>query len=312
MDELRWIHISVILTALLQFTAAAIPSTLHVKNEDVLLTCQNVIKGQQNCDSTTWTFTRPRSTTTVELVRLGQIIENSGVSLSVREDCSLVIKKVREGDAGRYDCLQYKYGIKLAPDAPVYLSVVAMAELVKNDVVFVTCSVSPYDRCKHIVTWLYEGKDMRQHNQGVRSKIPCSSSVFFTASDFIYKSKPNSLDCEVTSDNKVELFTLRLQPSAEKPGEDTKTDPKETMMRPADERAAGTGTTSAVSDYPELKARFIVVSAGLSALIITVVTVNIWTRTKGKQRRRDNNVVETVNYENIRASAEDRPTPLSL
>ncbi|XP_041660856.1 uncharacterized protein LOC121521167 [Cheilinus undulatus] len=213
-----------------QTTAAATtPSTLYYNardGDDVSLSCLNVIKDQQNCDSAAWIFNRHRSATTVELVRLGQITENSGDSLSVREDCSLVIKTVRVEDAGLYYCRQFKSGRLLAPDAPVDLSVISMTENVDRDEVTVTCSASPYNQCIHSLRWLYEGKDVREHYQGVRiSESHCYfTSVIFKTSE----PKPNSLDCEVTADNKVELFTLRLQPSAEKPGEDTKNNPEET------------------------------------------------------------------------------------
>lgn len=53
--------------------------------------------------------------------------------------------------------------------------------------------------------------------------------------------------------------------------------------------------------------RFIIVSVGLSGLIITVVSVNIWTRTEGNKTQMDGNMEHndededdgTVNYENV-------------
>ena len=82
---------------------------------------------QNNCDGTTWTFSY-LSNRTVELVRLGQIgvdAKTKSDRLSVRENCSLVIKKVTEEDVGRYSCQQYnKTGQHRRPDSQVYLSVV--------------------------------------------------------------------------------------------------------------------------------------------------------------------------------------------
>ena len=82
---------------------------------------------QNNCDGTTWTFSY-LSNRTVELVRLGQIgvdAKTKSDRLSVRENCSLVIKNVTEEDAGRYLCQQYKKaGRYQGQDSQVYLSVV--------------------------------------------------------------------------------------------------------------------------------------------------------------------------------------------
>lgn len=94
--------------------------------DDVSLSCENAIEGQNECDSTTWTFSSSRRTT-VELVTLGNIGENAknkSHRLRVSEKCSLVIKMVTAEDAGLYLCQQYKSGQKQTDDARVYLSVV--------------------------------------------------------------------------------------------------------------------------------------------------------------------------------------------
>ncbi|XP_065820146.1 uncharacterized protein [Labrus bergylta] len=73
-------------------------------------------------------------------------------------------------------------------------------------------------------------------------------------------------------------------------------------------------TETGVNDSSKLNAqwRLIVVSVGLSALILTVVMVNVWTKTQGQQTRMDENMVngsheddDAVNYENISSPAEE-------
>ncbi|XP_041661688.1 uncharacterized protein LOC121521637 isoform X1 [Cheilinus undulatus] len=176
--------------------------------------------------------------------------------------------EVTERDTGRVQHFPF------SRQTTVIFLFLLMTENVDRDEVAVTCSLSSYEPCEHSLRWLYEGKDVREHYQGVRiSESYCYTSVTFKTSE----PKPNSLDCEVTADNKVELFTLRLQPSAEKPGEDTKNDPKETTTSATMTPTGPTEhiTAAGTNDSSNLHTRFIVVSVGLSALIITVVTVNI-------------------------------------
>ncbi|XP_065820238.1 uncharacterized protein [Labrus bergylta] len=110
MNELKWIQTSLLLTALLQFAAAFLVKRVTFRvGEDATLSCQTVIQGQRKCEYTTW-FLDLGNNAAVELVVYGQVRRNSrGKSdrLRVTEDCSLVIKKITEEDAGRYECLQF-------------------------------------------------------------------------------------------------------------------------------------------------------------------------------------------------------------
>ncbi|XP_051264332.1 uncharacterized protein LOC127367998 [Dicentrarchus labrax] len=331
MVEFKWIQMSLFLIALLHFTAAA-EKLLSVRVGDgVTLSCDNVIDGQQRCEYTTWLFSASGNTAAVSLFELGRIKNTDSKSdrLNVTENCSLVIKKVTVEDAGRYTCRQFISGQQQGPDSQVDLSVITMTEHKDSDKVTLSCSVSTYGRCTHTVKWLNEGQDLDKDNQEVKtSQSPCNVSVTFKTSHYIYTSNYNSLKCAVTDGNK-EQFPFRLQPSAEKPGEDTittttTTSPtKRTTTIPSTTKTTttensikpGTNTTpSPINDTSTvLKVspgwwRFIIVSVGLTALIIIVVAVNIWTRTKRKKTQMheymvgDNEDDGTVNYENITSS----------
>ncbi|XP_030262212.1 uncharacterized protein LOC115574676 isoform X1 [Sparus aurata] len=232
MVEFRWIKMSLFLMLVLHFTAAVTRQsvsyfTVRVKDEEVILPCNNVIDGQNNCNSTTWIFTGSKSRSLVALIDLGKIDENAKAKdrLSVTENCSLVIKNVTVEDVGQYDCQQYKSHIPQGPDAVVHLSVVSMTEHQNHDEVTLTCSVSTYEPCRHTVKWLYEGKEVDKDNRDVTTSQPlCSASVRVLTYHHIYKSEFKYLKCSVTDgDKEQQLFPFRLQSSGNKPGEETTT-----------------------------------------------------------------------------------------
>ncbi|KAJ4920748.1 hypothetical protein JOQ06_027763, partial [Pogonophryne albipinna] len=93
--------------------------------DEVTLPFDNVIHDQDECERTTWFFSDSRSL--VALFEKGQIKEEAKAKsdrLRVTEECSLVIKKVTEEDAGRYTCRQFRSGKQQGPDSQVLLSVV--------------------------------------------------------------------------------------------------------------------------------------------------------------------------------------------
>ncbi len=98
------------------------------RGHEAILSCENVINDQNNCDGTTWVFANSSRRETVELIKLGQIEENTKSKsdrLSVTEKCSLVIKNVTDEDAGHYDCQHFKSGQKQGSDSVVHLSVIS-------------------------------------------------------------------------------------------------------------------------------------------------------------------------------------------
>ncbi|KAM6906067.1 uncharacterized protein PEZ65_017369 isoform 2-T2 [Lycodopsis pacificus] len=272
MSEFRWIKTSLSLMLVLQFTAATGQLFLFVTvrdGDEATLPCDSEMYGRKNCDSTEWIFDAPRSRQTVRLVRDGQIHEaakDKSDRLSVSEKCSLVIKNVTDEDVGCYDCRQIRSGQQHGPDAPVVLSVVTMTEHEDGDEVTLRCSVSTYRECYHTVKWLLQGPDVEEDNKDLNpSQSFCSASLTFLTSHFIYTSRFNSFQCEVTRGDKVQQFSFTNSPS----GDDTIT-----------------ATTESTPTDDVTKAgwwRFIFVSVGLAALIIIVVAVNIRARIKGEE-----------------------------
>ncbi|XP_034555653.1 uncharacterized protein LOC117824306 [Notolabrus celidotus] len=286
--EFKWIQISLFLTALLQFTAAAEEVKTVRVGEDVTLSCENLIKNQPECSYTIWNFVGVGNSF-VELIRFGQISENIGaksVRLSVTEDCSLVIKKVTEEDVGLYNCRQHPPLGEPLVFALVYLSLLNMTETKDGDQVTLCCSVRTYEQCTLGVKWLFEGRDVDvRHQSVVTSKRVCSTDVTIKTYHHMYKSKPDSLQCEVTAGNKVRLFPFRLQPSGEKPGDGLTAE-----------------TTPGVRGCSGLD--FIMLSLRVVELVlITLLTVLLF-RARGNQRPPDDITVrydgddDTVNCEN--------------
>ncbi|XP_037606291.1 uncharacterized protein LOC119476808 isoform X2 [Sebastes umbrosus] len=156
-----------------------------------------------------------------------------------------------------------------------------VTEQKNSDEVTLTCSVSTYDQCRHTVKWLFQRQDVDEDGGDLKtSQSLCSASVTFRTSHYNQTSSYQSLKCNVTDrfTGTPQLFPFRLS------GEET----------------TPSGNNKAAALW-----RFIFVSVGLAALIMTVVAVNVWTRIKEKKTQTDEITVrydaddDTVNYENI-------------
>ncbi|XP_034056497.1 uncharacterized protein LOC117535935 isoform X2 [Gymnodraco acuticeps] len=230
MSEFRRIVMSSFLMLLLHFTAADVKDFSIRAGVEVTLPCDNVIHDQDECKSTSWFFTDTR--VSVTLFEKGQIHKGAKAKsdrLRVTENCSLVIKKVTEEDAGLYTCRQFRSGKQEGQDSVFLLSVVTSED----------------------------------------KKTATATTTTTTAA----KNNINS-------------------------GEDAgKVTTKSTTWTTVNMRAAGE-TTNTASDNNQTeqednnkgRLRLIIVSVGLAALIITVVTVNIWTRTKGSKAQTEENM----------------------
>ncbi|XP_056283808.1 uncharacterized protein LOC130202352 [Pseudoliparis swirei] len=283
MAELRWIKASWFLVLVLQFTAAATGQDDHFftvrDGDEVSLPCRSVIDDHKNCNSTVWIFINTR---TDILFTEGQIdveAKDKSDRLSVSENCSLVIKKVTDEDAGRYRCrylsLRGRYS------SLVDLSVVTMTEHKDSEEVTLICSVSTHLRCQHRVKWLIQGPDIINTTT---SQSPCSDNLSFSASHFLPMIS-ELLQCEVTDGytGEVEVFPFSPPPSS---GEDPTT--------------TTTTTVWSVLDCCMLVLR-------LAELLLVTVVVVLLVRAGGNRRPRDPNTVPgdggghegAVNYENV-------------
>ncbi|XP_049914245.1 uncharacterized protein LOC126398728 [Epinephelus moara] len=318
MAEFRWIKMSLFLILMLQFTAAGqlFRSLTFRVGDDVTLSCENVIHDQNNCDSTVWLFSTSRSTQTVVLVDLGKIAEEAKSDrLSVTENCSLVIKKVTDEDVGRYSCRQFRSTIQQGQDAVVHLSVVTMTEHNDTDEVTLHCSVRTYERCTHTVKWLFQGQDVDKDNKDIKtSQSPCSASVTFLTSLHIYTSRYKIFTCEVTDGDRVQVFPFRSQSSSEKPGEDTTTE--STTKTTGNSIKAGTNDASSKRQEQAAAAKlpfiifadswvYIIVAVALAALLMLIVAIIVWRRTKGNKTQ----MSDTIGLTSNPAVAQAAPEP---
>ncbi|XP_033934601.1 uncharacterized protein [Pseudochaenichthys georgianus] len=341
MSGFRRIVMSSFLMLLLHFPDSNQYFPIVRAGDEVTLPCANEIEGRDECGGTTWLFRDSKLPAAVTLFE-GRQIQNEAKAksdgLRVTEKCALVIKKVTEEDAGGYTCSQFRSGTYLS-DSHVDLSVVTMTEQQDNDEVTLDCSVS-HVRCRHSVKWLLQGRDVdKDHREIKTSASLCSASVTFLTSLFSYASRSELFTCEVTDGDtrEVQVFPFSPQSSGEdkkpattktttattttttttaaakinkKPGEDAgKVTTVSTTWTAVRMRAAGETTNTAPEDNQterednnKGRLRLIIVSVGLAALIITVVTVNIWTRAKGSKAQTEENMIDEdedeVDYEN--------------
>ncbi|XP_039454613.1 uncharacterized protein LOC120433104 [Oreochromis aureus] len=323
MDEFRWIQMFLCLMLMIQIavfsTVSVNETSMFMKvGDDVTLLCLNVIDEQNNCDGTTWTFASRNKPATVELITLGQIGKEAKTKsdrLSVTANCSLLIKKLTVEDVGLYFCQQYKVEetpskYTLVHQSLVDLSVITLTEHKDTDKVKLSCSVVTHAECHHTVKWLLKGQaEDKENKETVTSQTDCSTTLPVLKYEYLYSSRHKILKCEVTDTKtgKVQLFTFSHQTSGEETG-DTKTTKKpdrktettttiKTLLKSDDttaktvesESTTANNKPSGDSQHDFVSLRFIIVSVGLAALSITAVTVNMWTKTKGKKTQMDKN-----------------------
>ncbi|XP_076128294.1 uncharacterized protein LOC143109441 [Alosa pseudoharengus] len=135
------------------------PTVFSTKGGAATLPCANVQYGHRNCSSTTWIYSRNRSTAAVEEVTLGKIRPDNthrAERLSLLPNCSLHITDVTTEDAGLYTCQQYPNGQKYGEDAQVPLFVLHTASrLAGNGLdVIIFCLLNIFDDCNSL------GQDM--------------------------------------------------------------------------------------------------------------------------------------------------------
>ncbi|XP_053193427.1 uncharacterized protein LOC128377499 [Scomber japonicus] len=301
MVEFKWIKMSLFLIVLLQFRAAVTGQDSYIIVRDggsVTLPCKNVIKGHDRCDSTTWLYSEIERSPLVELINLGNITNDAKAKsdrLSVRADCSLVIKNVTVKDAGQYTCRQFdRSGRQQGPDSEVDLSVISIHEHNDADKVTLSCSVLKYGRCQHTVDWLYEG---------ITDKLDKTTASCFAKVTF----KTGSVDeklfkCKLTERNgETRLCNFIPRTSCKKQGKSADT---ENTTR------VDNNNTSANKDDDDDDDQgkrlewwwFLLVAVGLLILlIIVVVVVRRRRKPKGKKTKMDDGTVDAgdVSYASV-------------
>ncbi|XP_075940831.1 uncharacterized protein LOC142942413 isoform X2 [Anarhichas minor] len=303
MVEVRWIQMTLFVTLLLlQFTVTGqTSSSLFTRDgDDVTLPCNKEIKHEDKCNGSVWIYSRSGESAAVELIKLG-VINNNVITkdksnrLGLTADCSLVIRNVTAEDFGRYACRQFnKTGEQQGHDAVVVLSVINMDEHTFDDTVFLSCSVLTDTGCKHTVEWLYEGNEKDVET----SQSVCSARVTFKTPHLNQKSKYYELlKCNVTDRQSGNTLLCKAGPQSS--CENTGSSSVERNITPSPNNDPP--TTTAAGWW-----RFIIL--GLATLVMIVVAVYIWKRTKGNKTQMEVNAVHredededegTVTYENV-------------
>ncbi|XP_033986511.1 uncharacterized protein LOC117482515 isoform X2 [Trematomus bernacchii] len=295
MSEFRRIIMSSFLMLLLHFTAADVKDYFRIVRvgHKVTLPFDNVIHDQDKCESTTWLFSGLRSSEAETLFEGGQIQNDAKAKrdrLRVIKNCSLVIKKVTEEDAGLYFCRQFRSGEQQGPGSRVALSVVTLTEHQVNDEVTLRCSVLTYASCTHKGKWLFKGRDVvKDHREIKASQSSCSASVTFLTSHFSNTPRFELFKCEVRDGNNVQTFS---------PQSSATTTPKTTTT-------ANINIKTGQDNKPANPGRWwwiIVVIVGVAALTIITVAVIRRKRTQGNETQTDDNVADPedgVSYASI-------------
>ncbi|XP_038160043.1 uncharacterized protein LOC119795876 [Cyprinodon tularosa] len=186
--------------------------------DEVTLPSGNVRTENHNCDGITWNF---KHTGRKTVTWFGQGIftkeakAKSG-KLSVTANCSLVIKNVTADDFGYYCCRRKTTDQKFSL-IKVDLNVVTMTEHRNEEEVTFRCSVSVYTVCKHLVVWLYEGKENISPDKNMSTS--CAAAVTVPMSYLHQNSKfYELLKCKVKEayNKKDYLFTFSHQTSGKK------------------------------------------------------------------------------------------------
>ncbi|XP_028253547.1 uncharacterized protein LOC114428935 [Parambassis ranga] len=303
---------------LLQFAAAVSSRTSSYftvrVGDDVTLPCENVIKPQPSCGSTTWLYSTRKRSETEELVTLGKICESpKSDRLSLTADCSLLIERVTDEDAGLYTCRQFTSGRQQGSDHVVHLSVIDITERTHTDKVTLTCSVLTFGDCRHTVEWLIQST----RNTKI-SPSTCQSSVSFDSDR-----KDESFTCKVTDNNNNNvllcsskpLTSCKRQPGVDKPSTTSTT--THTSTQTSENNKSTDVTLSPGSQYALLNDYWWVFLIGAVVVFVALLIIGVKVRSKKTEENQteENNTVDaevayaSVSYtKNTSSEPRDRST----
>ncbi|XP_032441873.1 uncharacterized protein LOC116734525 isoform X3 [Xiphophorus hellerii] len=305
MAAFRWIQMVLLLILMLQFIAQTETQRTFLTVRDgneVTLPCGNRRDTQDRSDETSWFFNNKHKSETRKLVKLGNShrgMKTISDRLSVTANGSLLLHKVTEVDAGRYICQWTISG--QCHDFVVYLCVITIVEQENPDNVALFCSVVLYDYCRHEVKWLYEGKEEKPSDMEIHQHS-CSATVTFPTSHQKLDIYP-SLTCKVTnSDTKaVQLIPFSLQSSEVTQSTPTAThhwtsagSNKEVKQQGENERKTTKGiekTTNSADLTSSFPWWYIFIPLCLAMVLITVLVIIIWNKTKGNKTQTEGSMV---------------------
>ncbi|XP_070397952.1 uncharacterized protein [Nothobranchius furzeri] len=269
--------------------------------DDVALSCENVIKVHRNCNTTFWSYIKLGGEAQ-ELVGHGQLrMLVYTFAYCMKEDIdyiltllftSLLLPVSVHTHLSQQNDHKYKYNhvyfFSLHPSS-------VREQTEQNKVTFI-CSVSPYDKCRHEVKWLFKGNDVEKDHPDVKTSSPssCSAAVTFHTSTYVYSSRFKLFKCEVETENKQQLFTFSSGPTG---GKTDTTD------------SAGGSPPTPGPSCTAVWLRFLIGSVGLAALTAGVVVTSRRTRAKGRKTQTHSGMVcddgadGAADYENIRTSS---------
>ncbi|XP_027897011.1 uncharacterized protein LOC114159110 isoform X1 [Xiphophorus couchianus] len=294
MAAFRWIQMVLLLILMLQFKAQIEMQRTFLTVRDgneVTLPCGNRRDTHDESDETSWFFNDKHSSEIRELVKLGNShreMKTISDRLSVTANGSLLLHKVTEVDVGQYTCRWTISGQH--HDFAVYLSVITIffslislfspvVEQEKPDKVALFCSVVFHDDCLHEVKWLYEGKEEKPSDMEIYQHS-CSATVTFPTSHQKLDIYP-SLTCKVTNSvtKAVQLIPFSLQSS-----EVTQSTPTATHHW----TSAGSNKEVKQQGFPWW---YIFIPLCLAMVLITVLVIIIWNKTKGNKTQIEGSMV---------------------
>ncbi|XP_023203994.1 uncharacterized protein LOC111611433 isoform X2 [Xiphophorus maculatus] len=305
MAAFRWIQMVLLLILMLQFKAQTETQQTFLTVRDgneVTLPCGNRRDTHDKSDETIWFINDKHLSEIRTLIKLGNShreMKTISDRLSVTANGSLLLHEVTEDDAGRYTCRWTISG--QLHDFAVYLSVITIVEQEKPDKVALFCSVIQYDHCLHEVKWLYEGKEEKPSDMKIYQHS-CSATVTFPTSHQKLDIYP-SLTCKVTNSvtKAVQLIPFSLQSSEVTQSTPTAThhwtsagSNKEVKQQGENQRKTTKGvekTTNSADLTSSFPWWYIFTPLCLAMVLITVLVIIIWNKTKGNKTQIEGSMV---------------------